>query len=74
VPSLHAAYPLLTAIFVGERAPKLLPLMAVYVLGVWAAVVYLGEHYVFDVAMGVVYTAAAYGLVVYWPAFRKRLR
>ena len=44
VPSLHAAYPLLTALFIGEKVPKLLPLLAVYVLSVWIAVVYLGEH------------------------------
>jgi hypothetical protein len=70
VPSLHAAYPLLTALFVGEKMPKLLPLLALYVFSVWMAIVYLGEHYAFDVFMGAIYAVAAYGLVVYWPAIR----
>jgi hypothetical protein len=73
VPSLHAAFPLLTSLFVVERIPKLLPLFAVYVLGVWIAVVYLGEHYVFDVATGAAYAVAAYTFLIYWPAIRKRL-
>jgi hypothetical protein len=76
VPSLHAAYPLLATLFVCEKLPKLLPLMAIYVLGVWMAVIYLGEHYVFDIITGVVYAVAAYGLVIYWPvtkaAFMRR--
>ena len=70
VPSLHAAYPLLTALFVGEKAPKLLPLLAVYVFSIWIAVIYLGEHYVFDVAAGILYALLAYALVVYWPAIK----
>jgi hypothetical protein len=73
VPSLHAAYPLLTALFVGEKVPKLLPAMAIYVFSVWMAIVYLGEHYVFDIFTAVIYTVAAYGLVVYWPAIKVAL-
>jgi hypothetical protein len=73
VPSLHAAYPLLTALFVGEKVPKLLPLMAIYVLAVWIAIVYLGEHYVFDIVTAVVYTVAAYCLVIYWPVIKAAL-
>ena len=73
VPSLHAAYPLITALFVGEKAPKLIPLLTLYVIGVWMAVIYLGEHYVFDVFAGAVYAVAAYGLVAYWPVLRKAL-
>jgi len=67
VPSLHAAYPLLTALFIGEKAPKLLPLLSLWVFSVWIAVIYLGEHYAFDVFTGVIYTVATYALVVYWP-------
>ena len=49
VPSLHAAYPLLTALFVGKKYPKIIPILALYVAAVWLAVMYLGEHYFFDV-------------------------
>jgi PAP2 superfamily len=73
VPSLHAAYPLLTALFVGEKLPKLAPLLAVYVFSVWMAVIYLGEHYAFDVFAGAIYAAATYALVVYWPVVRQVL-
>ena len=73
VPSLHAAYPLLTALFVGEKMPKLLPVLGLYVFAVWMAIVYLGEHYVFDAFTGVVYAVAAYLAVVYGPAWLKVL-
>lgn len=66
VPSLHAAYPLLTALFVGKRVPKLIPLLIVYVLAVWVAVVYLGEHYAFDVFLGIIYALFAYAVAVHW--------
>jgi hypothetical protein len=63
IPSLHAAYPLLILLFAwrffGLRAMLLVP----YVLGVWLAVIYMGEHYVFDVAVGALYSVAAYVFV-----------
>lgn len=74
VPSLHAAFPLLTALFIGEKQPKLLPLLAVYVFSIWIAVIYLGEHYVFDVAAGIVYAVLTYLLVFYWPAIKACLK
>ena len=62
IPSLHAAYPLLLLLFAcrffGPRALVLAP----YVLGVWVAVIYMGEHYVFDVVAGAMYSAAAFVL------------
>jgi hypothetical protein len=65
IPSLHAAYPLLLLLFAcrffGARALVLAP----YVLGVWVAVVYMGEHYVFDVVAGAAYSVAAFALTEY---------
>jgi hypothetical protein len=62
IPSLHAAYPLLLLLFAcrffGPRALVLAP----YVAGVWLAVIYMGEHYVFDVAVGALYSVAAFVL------------
>jgi|SRR5579864_664823 len=60
MPSLHAAYPLLGALFAlrlwGLRAwPTLL-----YTAGVWFSVVYLGEHYVVDIIGGVLFCVAAF--------------
>jgi hypothetical protein len=62
IPSLHAAYPLLLLLFAvrffGVRALLLAP----YVAGVWLAVVYMGEHYVFDVLVGAAYAVSAFVL------------
>jgi membrane-associated phospholipid phosphatase len=60
MPSMHAAYPLLAALFAfrvfGWRS---LPLFA-YTACVWLSIVYLGEHYVVDIIGGVVFVLAAY--------------
>ncbi len=37
--------------------------VAVYPVSVWVGVVYLGEHYVTDVILGVVYAATTYAIV-----------
>jgi hypothetical protein len=61
VPSLHSAYPMIELLFVhkffGRRAS--IPFL-IYPLSIWFGVVYLGEHYVFDVILGVMYGAAAF--------------
>jgi hypothetical protein len=74
VPSLHAAYPTLVWLFVYRYFDHRLawPLL-VYPLSVWLGVVYLGEHYFFDVLLGVIYALAAYGateLIFRWWARR----
>lgn len=60
VPSLHAAYPFLVLLFglkfFGKKALYLIP----YVIGVWVSIIYLGEHYFFDIILGVVYSLAAF--------------
>jgi hypothetical protein len=78
IPSLHAAYPFLILLFAvrffGWRGVVLAP----YVAGVWLAVVYMGEHYVFDVLMGALYSTVAFALAEHtlpriWRALRPRL-
>jgi membrane-associated phospholipid phosphatase len=60
MPSLHAAYPLLGALFTlrlwGRRAWPAL----VYTACVWLSIVYLGEHYVVDIIGAVIFTLAAF--------------
>lgn len=73
VPSLHAAYPVLTGIFVGRKVPKLIPLAILYMVSVWVAVVYLGEHYVFDIIVGVLYAVVTYGLVRAFPKVKAKV-
>jgi membrane-associated phospholipid phosphatase len=64
MPSLHAAYSMLIALFfwplVGRRWRLLL---AVYPLAMAFALVYTGEHYVSDVLVGWAYAVGAYFLV-----------
>ena len=70
IPSLHAAYPFLIFLFAlkffGKRAFWFLP----YVITVWVALIYLGEHYVTDVMLGFVYATLAYWSVSFLPHFR----
>ncbi len=58
VPSLHSAYPLIAALFVlrafGFRRTWWI---ALYPISMWVGVVYLGEHYVFDVLAAILYVA-----------------
>jgi hypothetical protein len=60
IPSLHAAYPLLLLLFAWRFFGLRALLLAPYVAGVWLAVVYMGEHYVFDVIVGAAYSVAAF--------------
>jgi hypothetical protein len=86
VPSLHAAYPVLFWLFVHRLFgwKYSLPFL-IYPLSVWLGIVYMGEHYVFDVLLGGVYAVAVYSLTMryfdlyieptrsYWGRLRKRL-
>ncbi len=67
VPSLHAAYPWLIFLFIFQKLRFLSMLLIPYVIGVWFAVVYLGEHYVIDVVAGITYASVAYSLIIYRP-------
>lgn len=64
VPSLHAAYPLLTLLFMLRKYKVKGLLFLPYVLGVWFSIVYLGEHYVFDIVVGVFYALVVFSLVI----------
>lgn len=61
VPSLHVAYPTLLALFVFRIwGPKVGIPLTIYPLLVMFGVVYLGEHYVFDVVAGVLFAAGSF--------------
>lgn len=67
IPSLHAAYSTLVLLFAlsffGRKALLILP----YVLAVWLSIVYLGEHYVIDVIIGIIY-AVIFFAITKWVA------
>jgi membrane-associated phospholipid phosphatase len=71
VPSLHSSFPLLTLIFLARSFGwRRVWWAAIYPISMWIGVVYLGEHYVFDVVAGVLYTLitclVATKAVTYW--------
>lgn len=66
VPSLHAAYPWLIFLFLIKKLGKIITFIVPYVLGVWFSVVYLGEHYVIDVLVGIAYATIAYLVIIYF--------
>lgn len=66
VPSLHSAYPLIATLFImrafGLRRTWWL---AFYPLSMWWGVVYLGEHYIFDVIAAIIFVLGGMWLVRY---------
>ena len=53
VPSLHAAYALLTLLFAWSWRRRVGHAFLVYPVAMWFTIVYLGDHYVVDVLAGV---------------------
>ena len=71
VPSLHAAFTALVAIFLWPRVrPALRPLLALYPLAMGLALIATGEHYFFDVALGWLYAGAAMAAWTRWERHR----
>jgi hypothetical protein len=59
VPSLHAAYTLLIALFLWRSTRWGRPLLALYPIAMAFALVYTAEHYVVDILLGWAYTLIA---------------
>jgi hypothetical protein len=54
IPSLHAAYPVVTLYFAVKKRYKLLTILfSIMVIGIWFAAVYSFHHYFIDVILGV---------------------
>lgn len=54
MPSLHAAFPVLSALYLYRAFGRWGLLMLIYAAVMWLAVVYMGEHWVIDVLVGLV--------------------
>ena len=63
VPSLHAAYTLLIAIFLWPLARRARPLLVAYPAAMAFALVYTAEHYAADILLGWAYALAALWVV-----------
>jgi membrane-associated phospholipid phosphatase len=72
-PSMHAAYPVLVALFLAERSRWAALAWLPFLCLVWLATVYLGHHYVIDLLGGAVYAVVCY-LVIrrFWPSRESR--
>ncbi len=74
VPSLHSAYPLLASFFViAAFGIKRVWWILIYPISMWIGVVYLGEHYVFDIVIAIIYVVLVY-TAVNWIFKRYRAR
>jgi membrane-associated phospholipid phosphatase len=73
MPSLHAAYALLVALYLWRLVPRWSrPLLALYPPAMAFALVYTGEHYVVDCIAGWVYALATFAAVNALFAWRAR--
>jgi inositol phosphorylceramide synthase catalytic subunit len=63
IPSLHGAYPCVIAFFGMKKFRKKRWLWPIYPIATWFSAVYLDEHYVIDLFIGLGYAAAAYFFV-----------
>lgn len=74
IPSLHGAYPVVTAIFLYQKFKRYKKSLLLYCLGVWFSAVYLNQHYIIDLIIGGIYILIAYYTVdryLYPMIFRK---
>jgi membrane-associated phospholipid phosphatase len=58
-PSLHAAFPMLATVYAWQRYRLLAVGLALWSVAVMVSIVYLGEHYVVDALVSILYVAAA---------------
>ncbi len=65
VPSLHAAYMLITTVYaiLSKRSRGLILLFAFICIGIWWTAVYSGHHYIIDVLLGIAVTAVGLPLL-----------
>ncbi|MGN6255686.1 MAG: phosphatase PAP2 family protein [Solirubrobacterales bacterium] len=67
VPSLHAGFTMLVALFLwGRVRPWLRPLLMLYPLAMGITLMATGEHYFFDVLLGWIYAGAVVAAWTWW--------
>jgi len=74
IPSLHAAYPLMISMcFWRTSGTTMRALLLLYPLAMAVALVYTGEHYVFDIVLGWLYAVVtAFVMQQMWPVTQTR--
>lgn len=72
MPSLHAAYPTLVFCYLLKYFGKKWWLFSIYLATVLFAIVYLGQHYVTDAIVGIIYAVVVFYLVEYLFSVREK--
>lgn len=72
MPSLHAAYPMLLALFFWPKRRWAQALLLAYPLAMGVTLVYSAEHYVADILVGWLYAGAVFLVARRWQARRAR--
>lgn len=70
MPSLHAAFPVMIMLYLFKKSRFVGTLFIPYVLGVWFAVMYLGEHYFVDIIFGTLYAVVVFTILNFGIASR----
>ena len=72
VPSLHAGFSALVAMFLwGRVRPALRPVVALYPLAMGLTLIATGEHYFFDIVLGYLYAGAVMAAWAWWERRRE---
>ncbi len=66
IPSLHGAYPVVVSYFAWLKFRKRPVLLSLYPALTWFAAVYLNQHYVIDLLIGLLYIVFAYAASVHF--------
>ncbi|MBI2341055.1 MAG: inositol phosphorylceramide synthase [Deltaproteobacteria bacterium] len=66
VPSMHAGFTMLGALYAYKAGKPFGFFMAVYTLVMWVAALYLQHHYFIDLVWGMAYALAVFGLMEGW--------
>jgi len=75
MPSLHAAYSMLFALFITTLFKSRWRWLAwIYPLLIWVGTVYQGEHYAIDAIVGIIYAVIAFIISPYFIRMIRRLR
>jgi hypothetical protein len=67
VPSLHAGLPMISAVFAWRISRPIGIALTLYATTVCLSIVYMGEHYVFDIAAAIPYVLLVLGIALHQP-------
>lgn len=72
MPSLHAAYPWLIFLFIFTKKRGYAIFFFIYCTLIWFSLIYLGEHYVIDVIVGIIFATTVFYLAKIFTSLDRR--